>query len=387
MWYPRGCTEIPPDPTSTCIISLGWECDIKNGIVSDDVTRWSVDAGTWNATQSWMTGTRADILTTASSNALLTCDTRQSAPLDDRVRVKHWVKVTNANDEAVILLAGHKVVLKSGSVEIRSGATVLDSFTSFGIGMNVVSPVHVCTWHDDDVNRDYLGVTWSFVFSTYGIVAEVTLGTDGTTAFGTDSVTGAVSFHHVNVFNGYTPGEFAHNTLRVDGEDELNCETCHVVDCENCPGKEAPSYLTVSVDGLHGRVYGYTPYCDSCEDLNGSYVIDMNVYGWPSGCEGHTPSMKACVLDSVVTVTFTIAITVRITAITGGWRLDVIISEASLHGPHHHATQYAVYYKEYTDEEMCNQIDDDLTLDYYIPQGDLSGCSSLGELTIHVEAI
>lgn len=382
------CEIVTPPPT--CLISAGWECNVKNGIVTADVTGWSVDAGTWNATQTWESGSVADTLTTSSSDARISCDTQQSQPLDDRMRVLHWVRVTNAADEAVILLAGYKVRVKSGSLAILSGSTVLTS-KSVGIGTNLLKFVRVCTWHDDTASRDYLGVEWTYNSVTHVLVAEVTLGTNGTTEFGTDSVTGSVSFCHPEGDADHRDGHFYHNTVRTDGTD-YDCTGCRMAECTWCPGGDAAPYLTVSIDGLavFNPWYYTGDRCEDCEDGNGTYVLPPSLV---ASCAWQGTSVTLCrrlwiMLRGLHDYIFSIA-GAEIIQNGSGWKLRVHVAEFFYGLPYgtgyHYSTQYAIYSKSYTAEESCADIDDDLTLEYY-GSAYPPGCDGFDALTVHVTA-
>lgn len=421
---------------STCQISDGWLCDVKNGIVSADVTGWSVDSGTWNATQTWATGTDADTLTTSSSSASISCDTAQSGPLDGRVRVMHYIKLTHTDDEAEVDLAGYTVVFKSSSVTIKDsgGSTVASS--SYGISTGVYAATRVCTWYDSDTSTEYIGVYFAALGETgtcsnQYIVAEASVGADGTTAFGTGSVTGSVSFQHRSPNLG-TDGRFFHNTTLDDSTD---CITCLYRECPVCPGNDSPRYLTVEISGFT-TAYGTTCDSGSCSDLNATYVFDMLAdsdvwpcarawrdeytylggggypYWCPMWCDEEKSLGVTCYeedkfgLPRVYDIAWNTYLAVYLVpnGTSGNWDVKVEIMEYAtlpslgIGDPSFSArTQQAIYAKSFTSADKCTAIDDDLTLESYTddvlpyiihgePVGTLNGCDDYDSLTVHVTA-
>ena len=387
------CVVSPP---STCLISAGWECEVKDGISSDDLTGWAVDAGVWDATQTWESGTTADTLATSSSNARISCDTQQSQPLDDQMRVLHWVRVAHADDEAVILLAGYKVRVMADSVSILSGGTVLTT-RDVGIGLDVLTHLRICTWHDNHTELDYLGVEWRTPTSGWNLVAQVTLDANGTTEFGADNVAGAVSFRHPQPDLEHRDGHFYHNTLRTDGSG-LDCSGCTMVECGNCPGGDIPRYLAIAVEGLYSpTVYTYHPTadCDQCEDYNASYVLDMLARDRTLPCwawwSTETFYCSRRIAGNTAYYCFSVLATVERDG--DGWKLRVTISESGLWNMPlgdcsfgGWRTQSAVYSKTYAGDESCSAIDDDLTLESYTGDGFFAGCLGFSTLTVHATA-
>lgn len=396
----RPCCDEDYPPPGTCLISAGWECDEKNGIDSADVTGWSVDSGTWNATQDWESGSTADALETTSSNARISCDTQQSQPLNDKLRVYYWVKVTNSADEAVILLAGIKVIIKSGSVSISSGGSTIAS-ANCGIQLNTIAAVKVCTWTDSGTSSDYIGVDFGY----HQLVGEVSLGTDGTTEFGSDSVTGTVSFHHDESF-ARRCGDFYHNTTRTDGSGQ-ECGGCKWSECVHCPGGDAPRYLTVSIEGLQNG-YGNLAngWCTNCEDWDGSYVFDLSCLHFPCGY-AISPAIDWSDVCSAELLGipgyygyFYFGIATAIVADGSGWKLRVFLTEMLLTSSVplsgwpsqwgtvvlHYATRDVEYAKTYSASDKCTAIDDELSYIATSREKSPFGCSNWDGLTVHVTA-
>lgn len=380
------CDGTPPPPEEDCWIDDGWECDVKDNILDADLTGWSLIAGTWNATQTWEAGTTADTLTTASSSAQITCDAAQPATIDGRMTVRHWIKLGHAADEAVITLAGYTVTVKAASISISGGGSTLAS-VAFGIGTTSRCLVYVCTWYDDDTELEYIGVSWpSSTFPGY-LMCEATLGADGTTSFGTGSVTGSVSFQHYSTE--YRDGMFANNGTRG----EVDCKTCSYIECPNCPGGDRARYLVVDVTGF-ASLYGYG--CSSCGDGNGSYVFDLSQasLGPQMGCS----ELKYRVVTLCQSVyifgrsgysDYYLTIAVYLELYGAGWRLRVAISEeldSTPYGaPYQYITQDATYEKVYTSADLCTDIDDDLSLAGYTSRYPI-GCAGFNGLTVHVTA-
>lgn len=357
------------DCCGSCTIDPGWECDVKNGIASSDLTGWSVDSGTWDATQDWESGTTADTLTTSSSNARISCDTAESSPLDDRITVWHFITVTDDADEAIVWLAGHKVVLKVGETKIYDPSSNLLTSASFGLTRDTQIGIEVCTYYDAGTGKEYIAVRngGSGVSGSHELLAETTLGTDGTTAFGTGSVTGSVAFTHFS--STLRDGEFLYNTTKADGTD---CLSCRAQECDACPGGDMPRYLTTAVSGLSSPGSGGS--CTHCENLNASYINDMTD-ATGTWCEQESADVLLCenIYDPLTTlyIDYYVSVTTRIVSYGSGWKAQVEFSNGVL------------YEKAFTSSDLCTDLDDDLS---YVSGSGEHDCVGWDSLTVHVTA-
>lgn len=367
-WQP--CTE--DTPAATCVLSYGIWAREKTSLSSNDLgCDYTIASGTWDAvnTDPYMPGW-AGYITTTSSSALIECD-MNAGTTNGYMYLTIFIEIENEGDVAVLWLDydagtgdGHcvevtcgnavdgsngKVTLLKNGVELEERAFTVKAATFVGITVCTSDP-------NDGSGFDKFSVSHYYSLSNL-CVAATTLNGGEQYAFGT----GASNTGYVRVYVG---GYYCWGPTWYDNYDE--CDECQHVDCNHCPADDGPnnglSFL------LSGFGNGHSEPCD-CTDLDGTYAVPVT--GVYAKCEGSAQWTWCVVAYYLYPQTYYISVSWEITAIVGGWQLDVWILLTlypSIECPNRGGAKYTA---TFTMTDLCTGLADvALTFDSYIaPSG------------------